>query len=36
MTPRVRYDYIEDVPQDSISGVPFGGGIAHVAYLNCD
>ena len=28
MTPRVRYDYIEDVPQDSISGVPFGGGIA--------
>ena len=28
MTPRIRYDYIEDVPQNSISGVPFGGGIA--------
>lgn len=28
MTPRLRFDYIEDVPQNSVSGVPFGGGIA--------
>ena len=28
VTPRIQYNYIEDVPQKSNSGVPFGGGVS--------
>ena len=28
VTPRIQYNYIEDVPQQSDSGVPFGGGVS--------